>query len=333
MTQYFEFYGFAIAVQTNAADLATQVRRDFSYFQRPAPVQVGLRLELHLRPPQYDDLPDLPASFLTPRNVCYEHAHISYIDYFGRGLAVYDRAARHCLMEADEIEFLREMAYLFILSATGEQLDAQGLHRLHALGLVHRDRAVLLLLPSGGGKSTMALHMLEKPGFSLLGEDTPLIDRRGRVLPFPLCMGVRPGAALSIPPQHLRQVSRMEFDPKILIDIDYFADRLSTGAEPGIILIGQRNLGQASAIVPLARRRALHSLVKYMVVGLGVYQGMEFVLERGMWELLGKSKTALSRLYNSLRLLQKARPYRFVLGRDLAKNTQTLLDFLDRQPH
>src|SRR5205823_358414 len=122
-------------------------------------------------------------------------------------------------------------------------------HRVHALGVSFRERGILLLLPSGGGKSTMALELLRRPGFRLLGEDTPLVDRRGRLLPFPLRLGVRAGQDPGIPAEHLRTVQRMEFGPKTLIDIDYFADRLGDAVEPGLILIGERSLGDASEIV------------------------------------------------------------------------------------
>jgi hypothetical protein len=120
----------------------------------------------------------------------------------------------------------------------------------------------------------------------------------------------------------------MEFDPKTLIDIEYFRDRLGKEVEPGIILVGERNLGEVSEIIPLSRSQAFKALVKYMIVGLGVYQGMEFLLERGLWEVLGKGGVAASRLYNSLRLLSRAPAYRFVLGRNTKKNFQTLLEFI-----
>lgn len=38
----------------------------------------------------------------------------------------------------------------------------------------------------------MALELLRQPEFLLLSEDTPLIDRYGTMLPFPLRLGVRP---------------------------------------------------------------------------------------------------------------------------------------------
>jgi hypothetical protein len=174
----------------------------------------------------------------------------------------------------------------------------------------------------------MALSLLREPGFLLLSEDTPLIDRRGMMLPFPLRLGVRPGEKTDIPEQHLRTVRRMEFDPKTLIDIEYFQDRLGQAVEPRFLLVGSRNLGDASEIVPLAPHRALRAIVKDMVVGLGIYQGLEFLLERGVGELLGKGGVVASRFYNGLRLLARVSAYRFVLGRNREKNRQVLLEFL-----
>jgi hypothetical protein len=46
---------------------------------------------------------------------------------------------------------------------------------------------------------------------------------------------------------------------------------------------------------------------------------------------LGKVGTGFSRLYNSLRLLSRAKVYRFTLGRDHEKNRKTLLEFLERE--
>jgi hypothetical protein len=280
--------------------------------------------------PPYAGLPALPASVFTPRNISFLDNRTTYIDYFGQALVVYERDQKHCVIYGTSHDLLHEIAYLFILSTVGQHLDSRGLHRVHALGVSYRNKGILLLLPSGGGKSTMALELMRRPGFLLLGEDTPLIDRQGRILPFPLRLGVRPDKDTGVPSQYLRTVERMEFDPKTLIDIEYFKDRLGGPVEPGLILIGQRNLGDVSQIVPLARHRAFKGLLKYVIVGLGVYQGLEFLLERGAWELVGQSGVAASRCYNSLRLLTRAPAYRFILGRGPEKNCQTLIEFIER---
>ena len=331
-TERFQFYGCGVEVSSREPALVEEVRRDFLYFQQDA-AQPRLRIEMRLAPPPYSELPAVPAAFFTPRNVCFRHRQTMYIDYFGRALAIFNRLEGRCLVYGTDHDLVHEVVYLFILSTVGQYLDRAGLHRVHALGVSYRDRATLLLLPSGGGKSTIALELLRQPGFQLLGEDTPLIDRQGRVLPFPLRLGVRAGSPTGVPEQYLRTKRRMEFDPKTLIDISYFEDRLAApgrAVEPGLILVGQRNLGQETAIVPLSRAGTLKALVKYMVVGLGVYQGLEFLLERGIGDLAGKGGTVASRLYNAARLVSRTPAYRFVLGRNIRQNTERLLEFLRR---
>jgi hypothetical protein len=330
MTQVFDFYGLTIEV-TGADGPLEELRRDFSYFVAPPSPEPAVRLTLLLDPPPYGDLPEMPVSFITPRNACFQDQAVTYIDYFGQGLAVFHRADKRCVVYSEDPELVREIGYLFILSTAGEYLDGRGLHRLHALAVSHRDRGVLLLLPSGGGKSTMALEMLREPDIRLLAEDTPLIDRKGTVLPFPLRLGIRSHESTWVPAEHLRTVRRMEFDPKTLVDLEYFRDRLGGPVAPGAVLVGERNLGTTSAIVPIGRARAFKALIKYMVVGLGVYQGLEFLLERGPMELLGKGRLVASRLYNSAALVARAPSYRFVLGRDRARNRETLLEFIRRQ--
>jgi hypothetical protein len=328
MRELFEFYGLCIEVEGDSEDLIREVTRDFSFFRIEDPKKRSvIRINLELASPPYGSLPAMKASFSTPRNICFQNRNISYIDYFGRGLSIYDRKQKTCSVYGMDFHLVHEIAYLFILSVVGEYLDSIGLHRVHALGMSRNNKGILLLLPSGGGKSTMALKMLGQPRYMLLAEDTPIIDRKGQILPFPLRLGVRPDHELSVPDEFLRTVNRMEFDPKKLIDIDYFKDRIGTAVSPGIILTGQRNLGEVSEIIPISRMKAFKTLFKYAVVGLGIYQGLEFMLERGAWELLGKTGVVSSRLYNSMSLLSKSKCYRFILGRDVEKNCETLINF------
>ena len=188
----------------------------------------------------------------------------------------------------------------------------------------------MLFRSSGGGKSTMALELLKNPDYFLLSEDTPFIDRHGRILPFPLRIGVSPGTNTGIPAKFLRTVRRMEFDPKMLIDIEYFSERLGRITKPGLMLVGERNLGTESAIVPISKTKAFKALLKYMVVGLGIYQGLEFLLERGIMEIIGKADVVASRLNNSFKLLSSVNTYKFVLGRNTEKNYETLVAFIDK---
>jgi hypothetical protein len=310
MTSHFDFYGFLVEISSDSHELVEEVRRHFDHFHVPDG-KSQMRVEMRIEAPPFSGLPSLPASVFTPRNVSFLNDRTTYIDYFGQALAVYARDKKHCVIYGTSNDLLHEIAYLFILSTVGRHLDSRGLHRVHAAGVSYRDKGILLLLPSGSGKSTMALELMRRPGFLLLGEDMPLIDRRGRILPFPLRLGVRSDGDMKIPSPYLR-------------------DRVGGPVDPGLILIGQRNLGDVSQIVPLSRGRAFKSFVKYVIGGLGVYEGLDFLLERGAWELVSQTGVAASRCYNSFRVLSRAPAYRFVIGRDPDKNCQTLLEFIEK---
>ncbi len=310
-----------------------EVARDFAWFVTAGEsgVPAGMRVTMLSEPPPYPKLPAVPASVITPRNVSFRHGDISYVDYFGRGLAIVNTNRGTCEIFGTDFDLVREIAYLFLLSTVGEHLDSIGLHRIHAMGVNYKGHGILLLLPSGGGKSTMTMALLRHPDFTILSEDTPLIDRTGRMHPFPLRLGFRNDGGSEVPEAQRRTLNRMEFEPKTFVDIDFFRHQMSESVEPALLLVGERNLGDESRIVTLSRRRTLKALIKYLVVGLGVYQGLEFLLERGLWEMTSKAGVATSRMRNGLRLMSKAPAYKFVLGRDTERNTRTLIDFITQR--
>jgi hypothetical protein len=174
----------------------------------------------------------------------------------------------------------------------------------------------------------MTLELLKQPDFTLLSEDTPLVDRDGNLHPFPLRLGVRGSKSDEIPQEFQRTFNRMEFDPKTFVDVDFFRHKLSDTVPVSMILVGERNLGDISGIVPLPRTKAFKALIKYLVVGLGVYQGLEFLLEQGIMDMTSRLGVFSSRMRNGLSLLRRAPAYKLILGRDTEKNSATLMEFI-----
>jgi hypothetical protein len=327
----FSFYDYEVDVEGTTVEIIAEVARDFAWFASNgdgAPKPADLTLQLELTEPPWKGLPSVPASVITPRNVTFQDGGKTYIDYFGRGLAILDDGRHSCTMYSGDFDMLREMAYLFLLSTVGQHLDSRGLHRIHAMGVNHQGKGILLLLPSGGGKSTMTLELLKQPDFTLLSEDTPLIDRNGNLHPFPLRLGVRGSKSEEIPQELQRTFNRMEFDPKTFVDIDYFRHKLSAAVPISMILVGERNLGDVSGIVQLSRPKAFKALIKYLIVGLGVYQGLEFLLESGIMDMTSRVGTVASRTRNGIALLRRAPAYKLILGRDTEKNSATLMEFI-----
>ena len=324
----FSFYGFEVDVESASEEIVHEVARDFAWFVAKPVTPAQLTLTLELAEPGWKGLPSVPAAVITPRNITFRDNGQTYVDYFGRGLAILDNSRSTCRMFSPDFDMLREMAYLFLLSTVGQHLDARRMHRIHAMGVNHKGKGILLLLPSGGGKSTMTLELLKQPDFTLLSEDTPLVDPAGTMHPFPLRLGVRGSKSAEIPVEFQRTYNRMEFDPKTFVDIDFFRHKLSSPVPVTMILVGERNLGDASGVVPLSRRQTMKAVMKYLVVGLGVYQGLEFLLERGIMDLSGKLGTVASRMRNGIALMRRAPAYKLILGRDTARNSAALMEFI-----
>ncbi len=310
--------------------VADEVVRDFLWFETGDGSPADVTVELEQGAPRWDAYGDLAAAFVTPRNVVYQNGSRTILDYFGRASAELDRAAGRIVIRSEHPHLAHEAAYLFLLSRIGEHLDACGLPRLHALGLAGPRGAICVLLPSGGGKSTLAVSALADERAKLLAEDTPLLDARGYVHPFPLRIGVNPTDAERMPAGSVRRIERMEFHDKLVLDLDGFRDRVEGEAQPmADLVVGQRSLGREGRLERLPRRAAAGALLREGVVGVGVYQGMEFVLQRGMRDVAGKAGEALTRARCCAAAARRARVWRLTLGRDHASNWDALGQLLE----
>ena len=330
MQKRFDIHGLAASV-SGWAEVVEAVRLDFAWFERPAEHRPrrGLEIVVERRPPAFDGFGDVPASFVTPRNVVFQQDGNTIVDYFGRALSVFDREAGHLLVQGEDEHLVHEAVYQFLVSRAGEHLDAKGMPRLHGLGLVGAQGAVALLLPSGGGKSTLALRALNEDGVKLLSEDSPLLDRRGWLHPFPLRIGVNETDAALVAHEHVRRIERMEFQPKLVLDVSAFAERIEAAPQPlRHLVVGRRSLGRTARLEPVPRRDAIGVLFREAVVGVGIYQGMEFVLQRGMRDVVTKLDAFFTRSVCCAAALRKAHVWRLVLGRDFEQNWLALRPLL-----
>jgi len=281
------------------------------------------------RAPDFDALGAGVASFVTPRNVVYQDGARTIVDYFGRAVTVLDRATGRVVVQGEDEHLVHEAVYHLLLSRIGEHLESRGLTRLHALGLSGGQGAVAVMLPSGGGKSTLALRALREEGVRLLSEDSPLIDRHGNVHPFPLRIAVNPTDAANLPDGAVRRMERMEFHPKLVLDLETFSDRVDSEPQPlRHLVIGRRSLGTDASLERVPRRSAVPTLIREAVVGVGIYQGMEFILQHGMRDTLGKLGIAATRTACCSGVLARAKVWRLTVGRDHGRNWDALAPLL-----
>jgi hypothetical protein len=326
-TVNFNFYGFDLEFCSSDTGVVESIRRDFRYFEAlsgKAPIKVEIITEA----PCYHSLPDLPASVYTLDYVVYRGEEEVFTDYHGKGLRVYNLRNNEYRIYSENPELRHEIAYLTILSAVGRYLDSKHIHRVHALGVSKNRKAILILLPEKGGKTTLALHLIKSGDIKLLSEDSPLITPSGEILPFPLRIGILPGGEQNIPSKYLYKANFMRVGTKVMVDLDYFIDKIGQPSEPDMVLLGERALGDKTGIVPASKLQALKEFIKNSVVGLGLHQGIEYLLGRNIWETAGQSGLALSRLNNSLKVLRHSAVYRYHIGHDLENNIKVLVDFL-----
>src|SRR5512147_2943883 len=284
-----DIHGLVIACETSSSDLGAALVRPFRYFvaegSRPL---VTIRAE-QAEPP-YASFPALVARFSTPRNVVYQHGRLKIVDYFGRGAVVHDPDRATYSIYSEDANLLQEAFYLLVLSLLGQHCDRVGRLRVHALALSAGDRAFLFMMPPGSGKSTLALGMLRHGAVGYISDDDPLFDRRSGILPFPRALGILDRASLDgIPDRFVYRVDRMEFGAKYFVDAEYWADRIERRALREIVLVTTRRvLNGEPAVEPIARREVLRTLLRDAVLGIGLYQGLEFLVQRSSTELLAK---------------------------------------------
>lgn len=325
-----DVYGLGVRISSDWAEVVENLRLDFAWFERgkgAAPSGVDVHVERGA--PDFDRFGDIAAAFVTPRNVVYQENGRTIVDYFGRAVSVYDRSADSIVVRGDEQHLVHEAAYQFVVSAVGRHLESRWLPRLHALGVAGAHGGVAVMLPSGGGKSTLALRALRTDGVKLLSEDTPLLDRRGNLHPFPLRIGINATDAERLPSANVRRIERMEFHPKLVLEVGAFADRIQQTPVPlRHLVLGRRTLGRDARLEPVSRRAALGPLVREFVVGVGVYQGMEFVLQRGLRDVMLNPRPAVVRAVCSAVALRAPKVWRLSVGRDHERNWDALRPLL-----
>lgn len=332
MPSTFDVYGYRFTVEGDGAGAVEALQADFGYFL--ASDQAGqapcVRIKVSNQRPSYTDLPPLRANVYTPRNISYRQGDTTYIDFHGSGIGRHHRPTGNFQITSLSRDLQYEACYLFLLSQIGEWLDRHQRHRVHALGISVGGQSVLVLLPMGGGKSTLGVELLAHPEVSLLSDDSPLLDHRGRAHAFPTRIGLLPGAEGSIPEAYRRTVNRMNFGPKTFVDYRYFSDRIADAAAPGFVFLGTRTLAAEGRIQPAPRGAAARRFLSDCVIGMGLFQGLEYVLQKPPMALLALLPVAWSRARASRAVLRRSRVAELLLGRDSAANASLLLDFVRR---
>jgi hypothetical protein len=325
-------HGYRIHCDAPSEELQTKLVRPFQLFLHEGNV-ADIAITVRNQVPPYREFPTLEASFSTPRNVVYDRGDIKLVDYFGKGATVEDKSRASFTLYGTDDNFLQEAFYLLVLSIFGQYCDNNGMLRVHAMAVSYGDKAFIMPIPSGGGKSTMALAMLEEKGFKLISDDEPVVARDGSILPFALRMGTLDKTRLAtIPDEYIYSIDRMEFGVKHFIDARYWEAQLEQRAlTDTIYLAATRVLNGEASITPVPKYKVFKSLLRDAILGVGLYQGLEFMLGHSPFTTISKVGTVVRRSVVALKLLRNTTTYRFVLSDDIDENRRILKAFAQSQ--
>ena len=191
------------------------------------------------------------ASFVTPRNVVYQAASARSSTTSAAPSRSSTGDGRLSIRARRPL--VHEAAYHFLLSRIGEHLDASASCACTRSGWPGPGRG-RVMLPSGGGKSTLALRALEAEGVRAAVRGQPAARSPRPAPPFPLRIGINATDAARLPPENVRRIERMEFHPKLALDLDAFADRIDRAAPLLPTSSSAAARSAAATLEPLPRR-------------------------------------------------------------------------------
>jgi len=324
-----DIHGLVIECASSHKALIQSVVRPFKFFvvQSGHPV---LNIDIKQTDPPYDELPEMKACFSTPRNIVFKQGDLKVIDYFGKGIVVEEKSLKKFSIYGRDEDFLQESFYLLVLSLISQYCDDKGFLRIHALVFSQLDTAFIFSAQSGGGKSTMALGLMENGDFKLISDDEAILTASGDLLPLPLRIGTLDKDKLkAIPDQYIYEIDRMEFGKKYFIDIDCWSEKLEKRKlNKKVFLIAKRLMNGTPYIEKASRYDTLTNLMGSAVLGLGLYQGMEFVFNNSPWELFRRLPVFLKRLTAALKFAVTTDSYQIYLCRDSTENIRILTNFV-----
>lgn len=328
-----DIHNLKIKCTADSKELEKVVIRPYKYFLSEASnIDFDIEVDVQEIDPPYETLPNLLERFSTPRNIVYKDNDYKIIDYFGKGLIIETNSKTSYKIISKDRNFLRESFYLLVLSLLGQFCDKVGYLRVHGLALSYKDKLFVLTVPPGGGKSTMALSLLNDDGYKLISDDEAIFDKNGHIHCFPTHIGTLDEDRIKdIPDKYFYQVDRMEFGLKYFIDSDYWKSKLDDrNLKDPVFLIAHRVLNGEPSIDKCSKSTLFVALIKNAVVGVGLFQGVEFVFNNSTSEIVSKIITGMKRLILAIKLTMNSRSYHFTLSRNVDKNAQMIKEFITK---
>jgi len=327
-------YGVLVSLSGNG-EIVDKLYSDFKYFSlddNNSNIKINLSININFINPPYEKVPQITASMYKTDCICYDYNYLRYADYNGKGLVIFDKKNKSAEVYSIDTDLLYEISYLLLHSQVGELLDMKGYHRIHACSFSYNNKTFICMLPQGGGKSTLLMNLLKNNDIKLLSDDTPIIDRKGNIYPFPIRVGICNDFDISnIDENFITFFNRRKFGQKKLISYEYFKDRIEKENLPINIILGKRTYSNNATIINTNKLSSFNELFKSCVIGYGLPQVIEYFLVGGLQDIIKKTYIVLSRLYACIRLVLKIKQvYYFYLSKNKEANSPYFINFFNK---
>lgn len=322
-------YGVNIECQSHSFELISLLSKDFQYFKTEKALKNPYLYQFYIHPPPFERLSNLSVDKHSANSMTTDQGNIRYNNYYGKALSVYDLKAESCQVFSENINILHELSYLIILSRSGKKLETQGMHKVHAFGVSKSGKAIIGMMPMKGGKTTTFLELLKYKDLDILSDDTPIVNAKGYLLPFPLRIGIESNAEKPKGDKSkIYSIERSHYGKKILFPIDYFENQVSGVCSDAILIDCKRWYNSDCALIKVKKYQMISPLVKNMLVGVGLPLIIEYFLELTLKDFFKLSFIFIRRLSSMSRLLLRSKCYRIYLGNNPKKNAQLIYSLL-----
>lgn len=324
-----DVYGKRILIESFDSNVKTDLDHDFSYFlTQPFDPKSTDYFHVTIVPAQRRPRFWIPI-LKTKRSVLFlASAGTRRVCFFNSAWLEYSVKGKTCTIYSDQPTAAYEALYFVILSYLGEQLGLSGMHRIHGMGFSYKGQGVILLAPSGGGKSTLAMELLKREDFKIVSDDTPVLNEQGDMLAFPqrIALSEKP----EIEPKYLRQFKRFNHSEKFVIGADYFNKKIQGSSEVQWLMILDSSGKKSVGVEEVSRLNFIWPVIKWLVLGLETPQIWELLLRSGRSHLKEQTKILIGRLRTAALLVSKSRVAVLERGPNPKATTEHLSSFLDR---
>lgn len=321
-------------------ELLSLLEKDFSIFKvETLPAESSqLNLFIGKSSPAVITIPTMVSRMQSLNSITYQQGPIRYNDYYGKLLSIFDYSKEDAQIFSLDENKAHEVAYLLILSRIGKKLDLCCLHKLHAFAISYRELAFVCMMPMKGGKSTLLMELLKNPQVKMISDDIPLIDKLGRVYPFPIKIGVENRAELELeikdPERNLYQLNREQYGIKTFICLDGLEDKVERPGkrfEKVIIAEGFRFNSERSEVIKASWFSTFRGLFKHGVVGIGLPMILEYFWEFGVNDFFTKAKIFFYRLSAFFIFSLRSKKIKINLGKKSEIAAAEILKYLEAQ--